>query len=74
MAKNSFRLDNFREAEAVFEAAKAASVAQWSLLRPNSGSDGFLVKEHCHNDTLNVYGRRAYAFWLAFPSLQLGEK
>ena len=57
-----------------FEAARAASVAQWRLLRLNSGTDGFLVKEHCHNNTLSVYGRKADAFWLAFPSLQLGEK
>ena len=49
-------------------------MAQWRLLRLNSGTDGFLVKEHCHNNTLSVYGRRADAFWLAFPSLQLGEK
>ena len=30
------------------------------------GSDGFLIKEHCHNNTLSVYGRRADAFLLIF--------
>jgi len=31
-------VDNLRIMEAAFEAAEAASVAQWRLLRPKSGS------------------------------------
>ena len=31
-------VDNLRIREAAFEAAEAASVAQWRLLRPRSGS------------------------------------